>query len=146
MNFAIPASTPPQYKYEKYKEINPETGRATGFSTPSGKIELYSHKLAHSGMSPCRSTSPRQRMMRSFFALDYRRSPPALLMHLLFVRLKTLRAMHPTPWAETSAETAAEIGTVDGAEVWVETVSGRARFTTRIAVMRSGVDECGIRT
>jgi len=36
-------------------------------------------------------------------------------------------------------ETAACIGVVDGAEVWVETVSGRARFTTKIVVMSAGV-------
>jgi predicted molibdopterin-dependent oxidoreductase YjgC len=52
---------------------------------------------------------------------------------------RALRAVLPTPWAEMSAETAAEIGAADGTEVWVKTKSGRARFVTKVVEMRAGV-------
>lgn len=129
----------PEYKYEKHRDINPETGRATGFSTPSGKIELYSHTLHTLGYEPLPEHKPVATDDAEFplrLITGARRQP---FYASSFRQVENLRAMHPTPWAEMSSETAASLGVVDGAEVWVETVSGRARFTTKYAVMRSSV-------
>jgi anaerobic selenocysteine-containing dehydrogenase len=129
----------PEYKYEKYKEINPETGRVTGFSTPSGKIELYCEMLHILGYEPLPEHKPAAINDAEFplhLITGARRQP---FYASSFRQVETLRAMHPTPWVEMSAETAARIRTVDGAEVWVETVSGRARFTTKITTMHPGV-------
>ena len=129
----------PEYQYEKSKEINPETGRATGFSTPSGKIELYCDMLHTLGYEPLPQHKPAPANDADFplYLITGARRQPFYASS--FRQVERLRAMHPTPWAEISPETAACIGVVDGAEVWVETVSGRARFTTKIVVMSAGV-------
>jgi anaerobic selenocysteine-containing dehydrogenase len=129
----------PECTYEKYKKINSATGRATGFSTPSGKIELYSQMLHTLGYEPLPEHKPAATNDAEFtlhLITGARRQP---FYASSFRQVEKLRALHPTPWAEMSIETAAKIEAVDGAEVWVETVSGRARFTTRIVVMCADV-------
>jgi len=129
----------PEYIYEKHKSTKPETGQPTGFSTPSGKIELYSDMLHTLGYEPLPENKPAATYDAEFplQLITGARCQPFYASS--FRQIETLRAMHPTPWAEMSAETAAKIGAVDGAEVRVETVSGQARFTTRIVVMLPGV-------
>jgi anaerobic selenocysteine-containing dehydrogenase len=39
-------------RYQKYAEIDPQTGRPRGFQTPTGKIEIYSTRFANAGYAP----------------------------------------------------------------------------------------------
>jgi anaerobic selenocysteine-containing dehydrogenase len=39
-------------RYQKYAEIDPQTGRPRGFQTPTGKIEIYSTRFAKAGYAP----------------------------------------------------------------------------------------------
>ena len=125
--------------YTKHERPGPDTGLKAGFSTPSGKVELFSEILDSLGAAPLPTpwaagpanpdfpltllTGARK---QPFYASSYR-------------QVAALRAVHPQPWAEMSADTAAGLGLVDGSPVVVETERGQARFIARLAEMRSDV-------
>lgn len=130
----------PDYLYEKHNATNPETGRPTGFSTPSGKIELRSQVLAELGYEALPTYQPPRPVSAALYPLELitgARFQPFYASS--FRQIESLRKTHPEPWAEMNAETAAEIGAAEGDEVLVETASGAARFKTKIAKMRAGV-------
>jgi len=129
----------PAREYGKYARIDSVTGTTVGFATPSGKIELYSHHLEQFGYEPLPEyktvAAPEPKFplqlitgarWQPFYASSYR-------------QVERLLAVHPKPWAEMNASTLTRLGVKDGAEVWVETQTGRARFIAKNAEMRPGV-------
>jgi anaerobic selenocysteine-containing dehydrogenase len=125
-------------QYDKQERINPENGQPAGFATASGKVELYSEILAELGGDPLPTPKP----------LAVSKEYPLVLLTgarfqpyyaSSFHQFEALRAVHPEPWAEMSAETAARLGLQAGCPVWVETERGRARFSLKITQMRDGV-------
>jgi len=125
--------------YAKHAQIDPKTGKALGFTTPTGEIELYSPTLDHLGyarlpehkfVSLADPEFPLELITgarwQPFYASSYR-------------QIEKLRAIHPRPWAEMSATTLATLGVEDGADVWVETKTGRARFVAKKTTMRADV-------
>ncbi|MDR3762816.1 MAG: molybdopterin-dependent oxidoreductase [Acidobacteriota bacterium] len=130
----------PDYQYEKYRAPNPATGLPTGFSTPSGKIELRSQVLAELGYEALPSYRPPHAANPSQFPLELitgARFQPFYASS--FRQIESLRKTHPHPWAEMSVETAAQIGAREGDAVLVETASGRGTFLAHIAKIRPGV-------
>ena len=41
-----------QTRYQKYAEIDPQTGQPQGFQTPTRKVEIYATRFAQAGYAP----------------------------------------------------------------------------------------------
>jgi thiosulfate reductase/polysulfide reductase chain A len=125
----------PPDQYYQQDLINPETGRPAGFATVSGKVELYSEILAELGGDPLPTPRPISvnRGEYPLLLLTGARFHPYYASS--FRQFESLRAVHPEPWAEMSAATAARLGLQEGSPVWVETERGRARFSLKITRM-----------
>jgi thiosulfate reductase/polysulfide reductase chain A len=130
-------SLPPAYR--KHEQPDPRTGAPAGFATASGKVELYCELLAELGGDPL--PVPRHKpapggdfplslitgaRFQPYFASSFR-------------QFAALRAVHPEPWAQVSAATAAKLGLAAGSPVWVETERGKARFILATATMADDV-------
>jgi anaerobic selenocysteine-containing dehydrogenase len=46
-----------QTRYQKYAEIDPQTGQPRGFQTPSRKVEIYATRFARAGYAPLNATA-----------------------------------------------------------------------------------------
>lgn len=119
-------------KYKKYE--------ATGFDTPSGKIELYSSVLENHGYDPLPSyqESPESPYSTPDLCKDY----PLILtthrhkayMHSEFRQIPSLRKEEPGFLIEINPETASELGITEGDEIYIErpgfeeAVYGKAKF------------------
>ncbi len=127
--------------YRKYAQPDPHTNEPNGFSTPSGKIELYSTVLEKVGYDPLPGYSTK--VLKS----DQERFPLMLITGARkqpfyasgFRQIEALRQIHPDPWVEMSAGTAMKLNLGDGDLVWVETIHGKARFTVHLSGMRDDV-------
>lgn len=123
----------PPEEYQKHEEIDLQTGKPIGFATISGKVELYSELLAELGCDPL--PIPKSLLLQN---LDF---PLKLITGARiqpyyassFRQFKTLRTVHPEPWAEMSVATARKLDLADGCPVWVETERGKASFILKIA-------------
>ncbi|MCB2173505.1 molybdopterin-dependent oxidoreductase, partial [archaeon] len=128
----------PTSTYHKFEQVSAD-GSPKGFSTPSGKIELYSNILADLGAEPMPVPKPLLEVddsyplrvvsgarVQPYYASGYR-------------QVELLRRMHPIPLAEVSRETAEEFGFEDGDAIWVETKNGRALFLLKVVTMRENV-------
>jgi anaerobic selenocysteine-containing dehydrogenase len=126
-----------EMRYYKYRE--------DGFSTPSGKFELYSSGLEALGVSPLPlyREPPLSPLASPQFADDY----PFVLttgskirefFHSEGRQISSLRSANPDPLLEIHPDSAAAIDIEDGDWVWVETPQDRIRMrasvTKRIAV------------
>jgi anaerobic selenocysteine-containing dehydrogenase len=135
-------------RYQKHAEKD-KKGERRGFSTPSRKVELYSHTFAAHGFSPLPeynepAISP---LSRPDLAEDY----PLVLTNAKFTTfvhsqhraLPSLRKSSPEPTAELHPETAARYGIENKQLILIESPKGsmrvRARVTERII---SGVVCC----
>ncbi len=127
-----------------YETLNPKTGQATGFATPSGKIELYSNILAELGYDPLPfyEEPPESHVRTPEIAEEY---PLVLitggrvksLFHSENRQIGTgLREQHPEPFMDIHPETAEKLDIGDGDWAYIETRRGvikqRARLTTGI--------------
>ncbi len=130
-------SLPPDYR--KHEQLDPRTGRPAGFATASGKVELYCGLLGELDGDPL--PVPRDKpapggefplslitgaRVQPYFASSFRQFP-------------ALRAVHPEPWAQVSAATAARLGLAPGSPILVATERGQARFILQVAVMADDV-------
>ena len=115
----------PKRTYRNYE-------RRGGFSTPTGKFELYSTRLAQGGCDPLPNWSevPESPVSRPDLAAQY----PLVLttggrIQQYFIsnnrQVKSLRRAAPYPVVSIHPETAAEQGIADGDWVWVENQRGR---------------------
>jgi anaerobic selenocysteine-containing dehydrogenase len=126
-----------QTQYQKYAEIDPQTGQPHGFPTPSRKVELYATRFAQVGYAPLPVLQePVERP-----ASDPKMTQPYPLL-LTFFRLvqfcdeqhrniPRLRRPVPEPFLEIHPRTAAAAGIADDEWVVVETVSGSVRLKAR---------------
>lgn len=125
--------------YHKHEQVNPATGLKAGFSTPSGKIELFSEILDGLGADPLpvpQAPAPVNQDFPLLLITGARKQP---FYASSYRQVESLRSVHPEPWAEMSAKTASRLGLVDGCPVIVETESGQARFIVKIAEMHPDV-------
>ncbi|MBC7074909.1 MAG: molybdopterin-dependent oxidoreductase [Syntrophomonadaceae bacterium] len=114
-------------RYYKYQE--------EGFSTPSGKLEIYSSVLESMGVSPL--PVYREPPLSPIATPGIAREFPLILttgakirefFHSEGRQIASLRRRHPDPRLEIHPETAASLGIEDGDWVWVETPQGRVRM------------------
>ncbi|MGB9886633.1 MAG: molybdopterin-containing oxidoreductase family protein [Moorellales bacterium] len=113
--------------------------RKRGFSTPTGKVELYSTILEGWGRDPLPkyvevAESP---VSRPDLARDYPyilnaglRTP--VFFHSEYRQIPWLREIRPDPIVEIHPETAARHGIKDGDWVWIESPRGRVRQRARL--------------
>lgn len=123
----------------RFDETDPESGKAVGFATPSGKIELYSQLLDRVGYDPL----PQPRALPESDP-DY---PLSLISGARFQpyyassyrHVESMRCKHPYPLLEMSPETAEPLGLFEGEALWLETSRGRALFKLHMTTMCADV-------
>lgn len=125
-----------EVKYEKYRE--------KGFSTPTGKLELYSTVLEQMGYDPL----PRHREVP-----QGPKASPELLEHYPYIlitgarqpgffhsenrQVPWLRELHPSPQVEIHPDTAEKEGIEEGDWVVIESPNGRVKQKAKLF---SGID------
>lgn len=119
----------------KYAETDPETGRGRGFSTPTGRLELYATPFPAAGYDPLpRYTEPVDSPMDDSDT-DY----PLVLTSFRTIQFigpqnrntPRLRAKQPDPFMEIHPDTAEAAGIADGDWAVVENAHGRVRLKAR---------------
>jgi anaerobic selenocysteine-containing dehydrogenase len=109
-------------------------GRAlkNGFSTPSGKIELYSRSLQESGFDPLPGAPLAwpQDSAYPYYLITGARVPQ--FYHSQHRNVPALRKAHGEPLAEMSRTLASQIGVEDGDEVSIQTHVGSAPFKVKV--------------
>jgi anaerobic selenocysteine-containing dehydrogenase len=116
----------------RFAEIDPDTGNAYGFGTPTGRIELWSTVLERLGSDPLPSfhepppSDPRfpLRLMTGATRID--------ATHQDHRQVDALRKRHPNPIVELDPATAAEAGVTDGDWVRIVTPAGEVRQRVRV--------------
>ncbi|MFA6809418.1 MAG: molybdopterin dinucleotide binding domain-containing protein, partial [Eubacteriales bacterium] len=125
----------PPNLYQKYEQVDENTGKLAGFATTSGKIELYSEILDELGYEPLpvpKELSKKNNMYPLKLITGARYQPYYAASYHHFAKL---RSIHPKPLAEMCPDTAIKLGLEDSCPVWVETERGRARFNLKIVQM-----------
>jgi len=128
-------------RYQKYAEHN-DKGEAAGFSTPSRRVELYSHTFAAHGFPALPeyqepAVSPLSRPdLASEYPLVLTNAKFTTFIHSQQRALPSLRKTSPEPTAELHPDTAARYGIENKKWMILETSKGairvRARVTERI--------------
>jgi anaerobic selenocysteine-containing dehydrogenase len=104
-----------------------------GFTTPTGKIELFSRALQEQGYDPLPSAPLNwpDDAAYPFYLISGARVPH--FYHSQHRNIPILRKAHPEPLAEISQALAAEIGVADGEDVKIETRVGTSLFKVKIS-------------
>ena len=128
-------------RYRKYAETDKE-GRPKGFNNPSGRVELYSHRLARHGFPPFPeyvepAVSPVSRPeVAAEYPLVLTNAKITTFIHSQNRSLPSLRKAAPEPAAELHPDTAGEHGVEHKQWMIVESPKGavkvRANLTRRI--------------
>ncbi|HEY5529114.1 MAG TPA: molybdopterin-dependent oxidoreductase [Thermoleophilia bacterium] len=124
--------------YEKHERVDPATGAAYGFATPSGQVELYSDLLEELGYEPLPApkTLPAKSEEFPLTLLTGARKQPFYASS--YHQVSSLAKLHPEPLAEMSQTTVAGLGLEDGDAVMVSTERGSARFVVKTTEMVEG--------
>jgi anaerobic selenocysteine-containing dehydrogenase len=104
-----------------------------GFSTPSGKIELYSRSFEERGYDPLPAAPlawPEDGEF-PYYLITGARVPQ--FYHSQHRNIPRLRRAHPEPLAQISRQMAREVGVDDGEEVRIVTGVGSASFRAKVA-------------
>jgi anaerobic selenocysteine-containing dehydrogenase len=104
-----------------------------GFSTPSGKVELYSQRLKESGFDPLPSYHELNEEpddedgATTNFPLILINWKSKLFRHSEGKQISLLRGAHPEPICVIHPETGHQLGIHEGDQVYIETRTGRTR-------------------
>ncbi|MBW1999517.1 MAG: molybdopterin-dependent oxidoreductase [Deltaproteobacteria bacterium] len=118
-------------KYFKYRE--------NGFSTSSGKFEIYCERLKKRGVSPL--PIYREPVPSPVSTPKLAQEFPLILTTGAEIRyffqsegrqIKSLRKRNPDPLVEIHPETARSLGILEGDWVWIETEDGRVRMRAKL--------------
>jgi anaerobic selenocysteine-containing dehydrogenase len=119
-----------EHHYRKYQ--------ARGFSTRSGKVELFSEPLREMGIDPLpvfaepRLTPFGSPELTSEFPLVLTSSKNPFFYHASHRNIKSLRQLSPEPVTEMHPDTAATLGLNAGDRVCIETPAGKIRQWLRL--------------
>ena len=121
-------------RYRKYAETSPDTGKARGFATPTGRMELYATAFPAAGYDPLpRYSEPVDSPMAA--DSDY----PLVLTSFRIMQFigpqnrntPRLRGKQPDPFMEIHPDTAKAAGIADGDWAIVENTNGRAQLKAK---------------
>jgi len=124
-------------RYQKYAEVDPQTGRPKGFQTPTGKIEIYSTKFVKAGYAPLPGmTQTDGRGRQSQTSNDF----PLTLTSFRLVQfcdqqhrnIPRLRRQAREPLLEINPETAAALNVHDQEWLRLETATGAIRLKAKL--------------
>ena len=126
-----------QTHYQKYAEIDPQTGQPHGFQTPSRKVELYATRFAQPGYAPLPVLQ--EPLEHASPASEVAQPYPLLLTFFRLVQfcdeqhrnIPRLRRPVPEPFLEIHPSTATAAGIADGAWAVLETASGSVQLKAR---------------
>jgi anaerobic selenocysteine-containing dehydrogenase len=125
----------PAPKFRKYADIDPKTGKARGWATPTKKIELYSTVFDKLGMDPL--PSHEEPGESPFSTPELAKEYPLILTtggrvkefyHSEHRQIKSLRSRHPWPLLNINPDKGYEMGIADGDWVYIETPTGRCKM------------------
>ncbi|MDP2643391.1 MAG: molybdopterin-dependent oxidoreductase [Desulfobacterales bacterium] len=124
---------PSGMKFEEFKNaraLKPERQyQAHAYRTPSGKIEIYSDRLAQMGYAPLplwEEVSKIHEISRQYPLLLSNAKEEAYMLSG-FRSIASLRMMRPEPLVEINPETARSLGLQEGDWVYIETARGKIR-------------------
>ncbi|WP_116198404.1 molybdopterin-dependent oxidoreductase [Amycolatopsis circi] len=120
---------PLQTEYRKYSQCA-ENGAATGFATPTRRVELYSERLAEHGQPAVPDAEPPVPDPRRPLVLTCAKN--GYFCHSQHRGISSLRKRSPEPAVDLSAELAAERGIEGGQWVRITTASAEVRMRARI--------------
>jgi anaerobic selenocysteine-containing dehydrogenase len=127
-----------QTRHKKYAEIDAGTGRARGFATPTGKLEIYSSNFAQAGYPPLPVW--RESTDSPVASAAAEQEYPLLLTFSRLVQfcnqhhrnIPRLRRQAPQPLIEIHPATAAGLNIRAGELVVLETKMGQVQLTTKL--------------
>jgi anaerobic selenocysteine-containing dehydrogenase len=124
-------------RYQKYAEVDAQTGRPKGFPTPTQKIEIYSTRFAKAGYAPLPEMKETDsRGSRSQTSDEY----PLMLTSFRLVQfcdqqhrnIPRLRRQAREPFLEINPETAAALDIQDKEWLRLETATGAIRLKAKL--------------
>ena len=126
-----------QTRYQKYTELDPQTGQPQGFQTPTRKIEMYSTTFAKAGYDPL--PTPQESAERPASGPDAIQEYPLVLTFFRVVQfcdeqhrnIPRLRRPVPEPFLEIHPHTATAAGITDGEWIILETATGRVKLKAK---------------
>jgi len=130
----IPMTT----QYKKYDQLNEETGRPTGFNTPTRRMTVYSETFKQHGYDPLPIFN--EPMVSPYSQPEMAKDYPLILInaktlhftHGQHRNVPDLRKHHPHPNAQLHPETAAARGLAEGDWMYVETARGRVKVQANL--------------
>ncbi len=124
-------------RYEKHAEKK-DGGAPRGFATPTGKVELYSHRFAANGypplpdyVEPAMSPLSRPEIAKDF-PLILTNAKFTTFIHSQHRALPSLRKVSPDPTADLHPETAAAYGVKNKSWMIVESPKGAVRVKANV--------------
>jgi anaerobic selenocysteine-containing dehydrogenase len=125
-------------RYQKYAEVDPQTGRPKGFQTPTRKIEIYSTRFAKAGYAPLPGMMEPGDSRRS--RNDASNEYPLILTSFRLVQfcdqqhrnIPRLRRQVAEPRLEINPETAAALNIQDQEWIRLETAMGGIRLKAKL--------------
>jgi anaerobic selenocysteine-containing dehydrogenase len=129
---------PADPKYYSYKAVDKNLGRAKGFETPSGKVEIYSLKLARNGYPSIPQFSEKgigpgsDTELKKKYPYFLTTSKVGPYNHSAYRGIPSLRKMVPDPYAEIHPKTAKFHGIKDGDWIKLENWNGHIRVKAKV--------------
>jgi len=128
----------PAVALDYYKAVDPKTGRAVGFPTPSGRIEIFSVIAQQHGFDPlpdyaepADSPYAKPKLAKNYpLVLTGTRLP--VFYHSQHRNNYLQRQLYPHPQAEINIETAGKFGVRDGDWIWIESRAGKIRMKAKL--------------
>lgn len=127
----------PSPPLDYYKTVDPSTGKAVGFPTPTGRIEIYSVIAEQHGFDPLPNyaepaQSPLSPLARRFPLVLTTGARLPVFYHSQHRNNPVQRELFPHPQAEINPETAAKLGIRNGDWIWIESKTGKIRMMARL--------------
>jgi anaerobic selenocysteine-containing dehydrogenase len=126
----------PYYRYEKGLL---RADRKPGFNTPTGKIELYSMRLAEWGLDPLpyyqepeEGPISTPELWKEYPVIINSGRRSSVLFHSEHRMIPWLREIDPYPTVEMHPDTAKDAGVKDGDWVYVENKRGKVKFKAKV--------------
>ena len=131
LDFILQASgmTFEEFKQRRVLQVKAEAKRyeRKGFSTPSGKVEIYCQRLEEMGYNPLPYYAETAEVSSQEYPLLLTNAKLLAFYHSTGRNIATLRKLCPNPLVELNPATAVSLGLGEGDWVYIETKKGRIK-------------------